>query len=117
MADPIEIEFVAGPTTPDKYRNKVGTKTFPFEPPGGYLPASGTEGTLLGIPGIMRDGLKWEIAEVDLRDEATKLLDEAEKLLAAPIAGEELGWVATRHARAQYLLLKAQAKILRGMRR
>jgi len=117
VSDKVEIEFIAGPTTPEKYRHKVGTKTFPFEFPGSYLPASGTEGTLMGIPGIMRDGLRWEIAEVDLRSETDKLLDEAAEILRVePMAGDPIGAVFARQAKAQHLILKAQIAMTRRMR-
>lgn len=120
MSEEVRIEFIEGPTTPAQYRDKVGTFTFPFEPTGPYamLPAPGTKGQLMGVPGIMREGLKWEIAEVDLRSEVEKLLDQADELLKSEVmAGELPGVVQRRHLEAQYLLLKAQSKILRGMAR
>ena len=115
MSEQVQIEFIAGPNTPPEWAHKVGTKTFPFEPTR-YM-AVGVPGTLLGVPGIMRDGLRWEIADVDLRDPATKLLDEAADVLKQePVAGERMDVVFARQARAQHLLLKAQLAILRRMR-
>lgn len=120
MSEEVRIEFIEGPTTPAQYRDRVGTFTFPFDPAGPYslVPAPGTEGTLMGVPGIMREGLKWEIAQVDLRTDADKLLDEADELLNREVmAGEQPGVVQRRHLEAQHLLLKAQSKILRRMAR
>ncbi len=114
-ADKVQIEFIAGPNTPPEWAHKVGTKTFPFELPK-YMPI-GVPATLMGVPGYMRDGLQWEIAAVDLRDEVTKLLDEAAEVLKQkPVAGERMDVVFARQAQTQHLLLKAQLAILRRMR-
>lgn len=115
----VQITFVEGPTTPDRYRDRIGTKSYPFDPADrhNFLPAPGSKGQLMGIPGIMREGLQWEIADVDLRSETEKILDEAQSLLAkAPTAGEPIAVVLARQAKAQHLLLNAQLRILSGWR-
>jgi hypothetical protein len=115
VSEQVQIEFVAGPNTPPEWAHKVGTKTFPFRMDA-YMPI-GVPGTLLGVPGMLRDGLRWEIADVDLRDPTTKLLDEAADVLKQePVAGERMDVVFARQARAQHLLLKAQLALLRRMR-
>jgi hypothetical protein len=115
MTEQVQIEFIAGPSTPLEFAHKVGTKTFPLDP-GRFIPAPGSQGQLLGVPGIMREGWKWEIADVDLRDPVTKLLDEADALNTPPVAGERIDEVLARQARTQHLLLKAQSAMLRRTR-
>ncbi len=115
MTDEIQIEFVAGPTTPDHLMHKVGTKTFPFKPEP-YLPAPGWKGQIMGIPGTMLADGKFEIGYVDLRSETEKLIDGAEALNTAPKAGERIDEVLARQAKAQHLLIKAHAAMLRRMR-
>ena len=115
MTDGIVITLVEGPLTPDRYRYGIGRKTPPLTD---YVPSPGWQGQVMGIPGVMRGDCQFEIREVDMRTEAEKLLDEADELLREePRPSDRLDAVATRHVRAQHLLLRAQSKILRGMGR
>lgn len=116
MTEQRYVEFVAGPTTPPEAAHMVGRR-WPVGWEVGFYPAPGFAGSLFGYTGIMRDDLKFELAEVDMRSPETKLLDEAAEILRAePRAGERVEDVALRHARAQHLLLKAQLAILRRQR-
>jgi hypothetical protein len=116
VTEKIQITFIEGPDTPDEFRRMVGTKTFPFNPDQrwNYLPAPGTEGQLMGVPGVMRDNLEWEIKPVDMRDNVTKLLDEAAGELDKAERWRGDSWLAgPAKQRAELLLLRAQLAILR----
>ena len=77
-----------------------------------YIPAAGWEGTIMGIPGVMRAGGKFEIKPVDMRTNAEKLLDAAAKLLHEP-PEDDLDAMRLRHLQAENLMLTAKLEILR----
>ncbi len=115
MTDEAFIEMVAGPMTPDHLRHHVGERVPIVD--GAAYPAPGSRGRLWDVPGVMLDGSKWEICEVDMRTKAEKLMDEAAEILALePEAGERVVDIQTRHLRAEHLMLRARLAMLRSGR-
>lgn len=109
-----KIRFAVCPETPKQYQSMAGHEVV-WELD--LIPGPGTEGTLLGIPGRMLDGYRWEIRPVDMRDDVTKLLDQADALLEEPQVGDRIVEVQQRVLQAQFLLLQAQSKMLRQQNR
>lgn len=112
MSELVRITLVEGPSTPARYRNRVGEMTPPFDPNVQFIPAAGWEGQVVGVPGIMRDNLEFEIADVDLRTNVEKLLDAAAKLLHQP-PEDDLDEMRLRHLQAENLMLTAKLEMLR----
>lgn len=111
------IEIVAGPTMRPDQAPYVGKRWPVGWELGFYQWSPGQTGRLFGLTGIMRDDLKFELADVDMRSDEEKLLDEAAEILRMePEPGEFIEDVEFRHALAQHLLLRAQLAILRRQR-
>jgi len=56
------IKFVAGPNCPEYLLRHDGEYTYDLDQ-STVLPAPGFRGWLMGRPGVMRDGLVWEMSE------------------------------------------------------
>jgi hypothetical protein len=110
------ITFVGCDDTPPEFRHRIGYVIDWWTPqPHELRPAPGFQGTLMGIPGVFLDEEHFEIRYVDMRTDEQKWLDEADELLREPLPGEVLEMIARRHARAQWLILRAQFRATRRM--
>ena len=114
MSEPLAwpVTFVAGEATPDAYRRDVGRTVDIGRTV--YLPTPGRNCVFMGVPGHFVDQSHFEIHTVDMRSQPEKWLDEADAILRdEPKAGEAVGEVQRRLARAQLLILKAQSAAVR----
>ena len=106
------VTFVEGPDTPREHQHRVG-ESVRVGRVGDLFYAPGVEGMLQGVPGVLREGWRWEIKPVDMRSPREKKLDEIQDVLRGASRADSMSDLQFVALQAQLMILEVQLDDLR----